>query len=232
MGRPVHYSSEVPQRCQALIDMLAARVDEASDPDGLWGGPLKTTFLLAMATPMVVLPMERIFKPADGNAGVADDTALDPRLRDEVWSVLGDEATFAAAPFFREGAWRYVASAVPFEVGRDWPGTRLEALASDAALAAAAGAKARTILTTLRNALAHGGVTYLDAEGGHTFFATNRLGFASRYGSGVGTRFRLLSISVADFKAFLQGWADWLKESGVDGVLEGSGPGHFDIAAE
>ena len=59
MGRPTHYSSEIPIRCQALIAMLRDKVQEESDPDGRWGGPLRTTFLVAMATPMVVLPIER-----------------------------------------------------------------------------------------------------------------------------------------------------------------------------
>ena len=146
MGRPVHYSSEVPQRCQALIEMLSARIDEAADPEGLWGGPLKTTFLLAMATPLVVLPMERIFKPARARAGAADDTGLDPILSERVATLLGEDELFAAAPFFRARAWRYLASTPAFPVAGDWPGDRLAALAGDAALEAAASATARTIL--------------------------------------------------------------------------------------
>ena len=122
MGRPVHYSAEVPARCQALIDMLIGHVEEDSDSQGRWGGPLKTTFLLAMATPMLVLPIERIFKPQDPNKPfAADDIELQPELGERVASIFGPRREFASTPFFEPGNWTYVASCDGFEVGRNWP---------------------------------------------------------------------------------------------------------------
>lgn len=233
MGRPVHYSSEIPMRCHALIEMLSQRVDEASDPDGRWGGPLKTTFLLAMATPMVVLPIERLFKPLVwGRGAIANDQAMDQALDARVQRQLGRGRPFQDAPFFQADAWSYVADIEAFEVGGAWPDRALIALASPKARQAAAITGAGQILVALRNSLAHGGVTYLDQDGRHTQFATNMLGFASLARQNDLTRLRLLRVSVAAFEQFLGLWAAWLKSSGVSDQLEQSGPGYFEYAAE
>jgi len=232
MGRPLHYSSEIPVRCQALIEMLGPLVQEQSDPDGKWGGPLKTTFLLAMATPMLVLPIERLFKPAvKGKQGVANDVELDPGLAAHVVEHLGPGRRFGDAPFFRGGAWAYAATE-PFEVGKQWPRHALEVLAQAGAKQAAADAGAGEILSAIRNSLAHGGVTYLDAEGGHTLFATSMLGFASHGWSEKKIELRLLRIAVPAFEEFLSLWATWLASSGVADRLGDSGPGYFEHAAE
>lgn len=212
--------------------MLGERVDEESDPDGRWGGPLKTTFLVAMATPMLLLPMERLFKPArPKHQGVADDRELDPHLAQLVIGQLGPAEAFGAAPFFEPDAWAYIPNIDPFNVARNWPRRALDVLASRYALQAAAEAPARDILLALRNALGHGGVTYLDRHGRHAEVATNMLGFASfaRHGA---PELRLLRVSVPAFQAFLGLWAQWLSASGVIDQLGQRGPGYFEFAAE
>ncbi len=233
MGRPTHYSSEIPVRCQALIAMLRDKVQEESDPEGRWGGPLRTTFLVAMATPMVVLPIERLFKPVvQRRAGVANDAAVVPALDDQVAGALGRGKAFRDAPFYHPGAWSYVADIEAFEVGANWPEAALRALAAPEAAQAAAVADAGQILVALRNSLAHGGVTYLDVHGGHTAFATNMLGFASLVRPNDPNRLKLLRIPVPAFEEFLARWAAWLEASGVVRHLERSGPGYFEYAAE
>lgn len=232
MGRPRHYSAELPIRCQALIEMFGPAVQEDSDPQGRWGGPLKTTFLVALAAPMIALPIERLFKPArPHHLGLADDRELDPQLAAMVADVLGPAQSFEAAPFFEPGAWTYIPTLAPFEVGRDWPPRALEALRSESAARAAAEAPARDILLALRNALSHGGITYLDQNGDHADFATNMLGFAS-FARPHHPEFRLLRVEVPAFESFLGLWSKWLSSSGVLEQLEDRGPGHFDYAAE
>ncbi|WP_296164716.1 hypothetical protein [uncultured Brevundimonas sp.] len=232
MGRPRHYSAEIPARCQALIEMLGTAVEEASDPNGRWGGPLKTTFLMAMATPMIALPIERIFKPArDNHEGVADDRELDPDLSGQVAHELGPARPFGSAPFFERGAWAYIPTIGPFNVAGDWPARALVPLRSAAAAEAAAEAPARVILLALRNALSHGGVTYLDRNGGHADYATHMLGFAS-LARARHPELRLLRVGVPEFETFLRLWANWLSSAGVIDQLERRGPGHFQFAAE
>ena len=197
-----------------------------------WGGPLKTTFLLSMATPMLVLPIERIFKSVvKGRPGVADDASLDPRLDARVTEVLGPGRPFERAPFFEAGVWHFVTHSDVFNVGGHWPIEILRMLASAEAETCARNADAAEILIVLRNALAHGGVTYLDREGGQTEAATNMLGFASRTGGAKPRGLRTLRIPVVAFQAFVTGWADWLTRSGVADELNNRGPGYFEQIA-
>jgi hypothetical protein len=108
-----------------------------------------------MATPMLVLPIERIFKPSGRNhRGIADDRALDPLLADLVLQDLGPERKFGAAPFFQADDWTYVPDIEPFDVARDWPRPVLQALSSGEAIGRAADARACEILLALRNSLA------------------------------------------------------------------------------
>ncbi len=86
---PEHYGRDIAQRCQSLVRELLPVVKNGLDHDDRFGGPLSTTFLLALATPMIVLPIERIFKPANPRANnAADDRHLDPALAQDVVEVL------------------------------------------------------------------------------------------------------------------------------------------------
>lgn len=231
MARPVRYSSEVPMRCAQLIKMLGPHVDEHSDPNGPWGGPLRTTFLMAMAGPMIILPVERIYKPMFARAGVASDVLIDPNAGRRVTEALGPDKRFGDAPFFVEAEWSYVHRIRSFPVGNSWSEKALTQMASAHAFRDAADASAADIILLLRNALAHGGVAYLDIDGRQTESATNMLGFAgfSRRGEG---DLSLLRVAVPAFEIFLQRWAAWLSDAGVKQLLERAGPGHFDVLGD
>ena len=56
MGQPGHFSQELPQRCLHLIDELYQHAEETFAPNDGHLGPLTTTFLLAMAIPIITLP--------------------------------------------------------------------------------------------------------------------------------------------------------------------------------
>jgi hypothetical protein len=51
---PEHYSRDVAKRCHNLIRHLMPLIAQGLPDDAEFGGPLCTTFLLAMATPMIV----------------------------------------------------------------------------------------------------------------------------------------------------------------------------------
>ena len=202
-------------------------------PEDGFNGPLKTTFLLAMATPMLVLPLERIFRPAVwGARGVADDLALDEALGGRVADVLGGRRSFGESPFYRHGAWAYVDTCSAFEVGRNWPAKSLDVLASEQAVTNAQVAPASDVLMVLRNGLAHGGATYLDRDGRHALAATHMLGFAGFPSRHDKKHLRLLRVGVEDFQVFLGLWAAWLRDSGAADAMQALGPGYFDVAAE
>jgi hypothetical protein len=175
---PEHYSRDVAKRCRSLIRNLMPLIANGLPDDGQFGGPLFTTFLLAMATPMVLLPIERIFKPGSGREGAADDRVLDPALAVRVADILAPEKSFGTAPFAGASGWAYVHSYAPFNAADTWPRTLLTALADPQAAKDAKAADAGRILLDLRNALAHGGITYLDKEGQNTEGPAAMLAFA------------------------------------------------------
>ena len=214
MGLPNHYSRDIVIRCESLIRHLLPKIDEGLPDDVRFGGPLRTTFLLAMATPMIVLPVERIFKPGNpGAVQAGDDRQLDPALAAELAGVLGNSRDFGDAPFAEAGAWSYVQAYKPFDIAGVWPDELLAALAGQQAYDAARTAPAHRILLDLRNALAHGGVTYLDEFGRNSVDQAAMFAFVS-----AATRnrqishFNVLRVSENDFGAFLIAWADWLRQ--------------------
>lgn len=226
MSRPEHYSLEIVTRCERLVERLTKRVD--GDPKLVddWGGPLRTTFLLAMSTPMIVLPMERLFRPLFSKAGVANDTELDIKLADRVRDTLGPGQNFSQAPFFEAESWAYLAAAPTFPVARAWPEETFAQLAAPESFIAAANAPASDILECLRNALAHGGIVYLDQHGRQTDAATNMLGFASYTRDRKGLQ--LLRISVDGYQRFLRAWSNWVSERQIENKLAEAGPGWFE----
>jgi hypothetical protein len=82
------------------------------------------------------------------------------------------------------------------------------------------------IVGCLRNALAHGGVAYLDDRGRQSDDATAMLGFASRP-DGKRSALRLLRVSTDAYQRFLALWSGWLADTGVETVLTHDGPGWF-----
>lgn len=227
MGRPSHYSAELPRRCAALIEGLSDAVD-ALTAAPRWGGPLRTTFLVSMATPMIVLPFERLFQPGVRQIeGVGNDLLLDPDLDARIRTELEPGRRFDATPFFLADAFSYAPKVRRFPIGSDWSLEVLESLGAEAAFAAAGAADAADILSILRNALAHGGVTYLDRDGRQVNAATAMLAFASFVSRKDRDHLRLLRISVPAFERFLSLWAGWLTASGAADRMEHDGPVYF-----
>jgi len=225
MGRPKHYSAEIATRCQRLIESLSTRVEGDDDLAKEFRGPLRTTFLLAMATPMIVLPMERLYKPIIARRpGVADDTELDEAVAGRVLETF-DGRRFGETSFFIPDRWSFVDARPIFPVAVSWPSDAFNELNEPEAMRAAEQAPAKDVMECLRNALSHGGVAYLDKHGRQEEDATNMLGFAS-YPTGRRTEeLRLLRISVDGFQEFLGLWARWLSDNGVETVLSDGGPG-------
>jgi hypothetical protein len=91
---PGHYARDIVERCDSLITSLLPVVQRESD--ARFGGPLGTTFLVAMSTPMILLPVERMLKPIARDA-VADDRAVDPTLGKAVADVLSQTTRFGDA---------------------------------------------------------------------------------------------------------------------------------------
>lgn len=236
MGIPTHYSQDLPDRCLQLIRSLWPAVQEVRAEGQEHLGPLTTTFLLAMANPILVLPIERIERHRGKEiGGYVNDRPLDRGLAEEVDRVLGS-GPLNGCPFFVPRHWRY--SSIPFKhqnFALEFPWALKEQLDQDAALDAAAQLPASKWASCLRNALSHGGVSYLDAyglanHGGETEMLAFVCAKYPKYPKGhllQGRRdssqppeaLEVLRIAEADFGTFLTLWVRWLKESGFSRAL-------------
>jgi hypothetical protein len=226
MGRPAHYSLEIVARCRNLIAELEPIVRAGLKSDKKEGGPLTTTFLLAMATPMIGLPIERIFKAQEGNL-VADDSELNPDLSNEVRRVLDGKLKLEKAPFSKDIDWRLLRNVKPFNIAVWESAEHFAALSNNDARVAANSTPADFMLRHLRNALAHGGIVYFDGDGRMNDTKAEMLGFVSAkkdYDTGEITGLHISRMSEADFLRFLLAWADWIAESGVSKVLDADPP--------
>lgn len=232
MGIPYHTSRDVPGRCLWLIDRLFAEVQSISAPDGPSLGPLDTTFLFAMSGLILTLPLERLErhrrKEEAGYQGYMDDRPLDPTSAREIDTVLGDDAPpFEASPFYVPEAWRFasveygpqqnVALALPEELRAG--------LASDEATAAARRMSTRDWANCLRNALSHGGIVYLDADGQQARGSpTEMMGFVSAMYPRGNMRLppeRLIALRTTPplYRSTLERWVSWVQSSGLSEAL-------------
>jgi hypothetical protein len=220
---------EIAARCQDLIDLLIDRTD--SDPKLIerWRGPLRTTFLLAMSTPMLVLPMERLFKPVLRKPGMADDSKLDEAVGHRVRETFAKGRGFQETDFYEPKVWSYIDATRRFPVANAWPSEIFDALDRPDAINAAGAAPPADVLECLRNALSHGGIAYLDKRGRQSEDATYMLGFAAYPAFNRKDELRILRVSVDGYHRFLAAWTRWLTESGIEDKLAHEGPGWFDL---
>lgn len=217
MGNPSNYSLELPERCLALIDELWDDVLGVKGHTDRYGGPLTTTFLLAMATPMIVLPVERMLTWRDKDRN-ADDRQLNEHVAERLREVFDRNPPFSSMPFFSEAdGWRYVYTDQRFNIAHGLRHDLATGLREPSSTLAAGALDGMEAVRALRNALAHGVVGFLDADGFSTHGEiSTMLAFVGEhrvdrkyFGSHV------LRISETGFRAFLHRWGDWLNDTGV-----------------
>lgn len=205
-----------------LIDALLPSVEQVRVPGQSHLGPLTTTFLLAMATPMVLLPLERIKKHRNSPPGAyMNERSLDGSLSDSIDEALGAKQ-FCHSPFFVANHWRF--ATMPYDgenVAEHFPDRLQDGLADPVSGQAAAEMSAEQWSSCLRNALAHGGIVYLDEFGRQAYGGrASLLAFVSaRYPRGDGpqapNQLRALRIAEHHFYTFLHEWTRWLGETGL-----------------
>lgn len=232
MGVPYHTSRDVPGRCLWLIDRLLPHVQTIAAPHDSELGPLDTTFLFAMSTLIFSLPIERLErhrrKEELGKEGYLDDRPLDPSSAREIDAVLGSDGTnFDASPFYISGAWRFasIKYSAGLNLAREFPEELAEGLSADDAIGAANHLSARAWINCLRNALAHGGIIYLDGDGRQARGKpTQMMGFVSAIYPNGNLRLppeRLIALRTtrADYRATLERWVCWVQATGLSDTL-------------
>lgn len=212
-----------------LIDQLwpeATKVRGGERPDL---GPLTSTFLLSMSMPILNIPVERIERQIDKAEGesYADDRNLNADAVKAFEDVIR-RGQLGAAPFYSDGAWRFFAmreGPIP-NISEGIPNNLADALSKDAAVEAARHMPASQWISIIRNAMAHGGIAYLDEHGRSSHgtpvkmyaFVSGKYGkprcqhaeAECRYGLGALEGLNVLRVSETDFRDFLREWARWL----------------------
>lgn len=214
MGNPQNFSLDVPSRCQMLLDDLWPTVSKKGEDGSL---PLNASFLLAISTPMVNLPIERIWKTQNGRAvGHLNDSVLNAGLAQAIKKGIGNSPV-AQAPFYAPDVWRYhylpKSAALPDLSRQGLPAAVETALNSNQASTDAGAQTTETFCSILRNGLAHGGILYLDKSGSMVvrqpvqmfcFVSTKQKDRAV-----IGLHF--LRVGMKDYRAFLALWTKWLR---------------------
>lgn len=215
MGTPQNFSLDVSRRCQMLLEQLWPTVSNRADGKSL---PLNASFLLAISTPMVNLPMERIWKPQNGRAvGHINDSALDASLAQAIKKGIGTTSV-SQAPFYKTGAWRYhymqMVGALPDLSRQGLPNAIHSALASEQAVKDAEVQTTETFCSILRNGLAHGGILYLNKDG-HTVEGAPVQMFcfvSTKQNKGAVVGLHFLRVGMKDYRSFLALWSNWLQK--------------------
>lgn len=219
MSRPQHFSRDLQTRCLHLIKELGPVVAKG-ERAGPFGGPLTTTFLLAMAMPMLLLPFERIVQPASQKRSHGDDRDLDVSLTKRMLGGLG--GPFKNMPFFAAGAWSMVDTQEAFNTAGELPAGPAVALSEQASFDRAANETAADFLEALRHSLAHGGVMYLDQTGNtsHDEDPVAMVAFVSVAYPNNTKHLRVIRVDEGSFKNFLAAWAKWVAFAPVEELLD------------
>jgi hypothetical protein len=191
MGVPDRFVTEYPARCRQLLDMLEG---PARDAD------LVGSFALLVASAAFNIPFARMVEKAHP-LGAPEDKLYD--------AVEGLKKTaFVEAPFWDGAKPAFFCYAKIVNSAED--SVRWHDASGKHPLASTESKDANTVLRTIRNALAHGNVVYLDKNGHET--AGERLvylGFLSKHENGDG--YRVAIFDEETFLAFLKAWIQWLQ---------------------
>lgn len=230
MGLPNNYSIDLPIRCLDLLYLALPVAERDGETAERHRGPLTTTLTLALATPMLVIPIERIQKYLGYEGeGYADDRKISEYLTQRLQQAV-NEKKLKDYTKFAEFDWSFAQTDDLFNSARGLPNSLAKSLSTQEAAGAAREMPFTQFLACLRNALSHGGILYLNEDGQSTHGQASKLCFVSARMSYPRptclhtaarcpkqepelTGLRLLRISEADFRQFLATWVTWLRET-------------------
>lgn len=210
---PERFVVEYPERCLRLLELFEAQARNEK---------LLGSFALLVASAAFVIPYERLRarhpmrKPDEGND-------LNDALRQ-----MDRTERFLRASFWRgadPGAWRFTRIMNSPNNTEHWHDEMgVHPMSADAANSIER-RKAGDVLRVIRNALAHGNVVYLNADGfERRGTEVQFLGFLSRYEEDEDQRaraetYRLVVTTEENFLRFTKKWAAWIASFPRDAEL-------------
>jgi hypothetical protein len=206
-----------------LINELLPTVEAVfADNDRRELGGLTSTFLISMAGPIVILPIERIERHLQkkDREGYADDRRLNPSLSRSLKDMLGG-GKLRRTKFFVPGHWSFSEREADFNIADGLPDDLSADLASKEAFDRAAGLETSKWSSCLRNALAHGGIVYLNEDGRSAYDGgpVKMFCFVSgKYAEKTDEApeaINCLRIREEHFLEFLRRWVAWLENASL-----------------
>jgi hypothetical protein len=188
---PLRFITEFPERCELLISMLENFAREKR---------LLGTFSLLAAAGAFTIPFSRV---AEGDHPLGNK---EPEIEKAIKGLK--KVNFLEAPFWPKKSdifFRYAKVVTDPEIVSNWADEL-----DQHPFFSKEKKDARTVLRTIRNALAHGNVAYLDKNGREIPESrVEYLGFISRHDDEVSHR--VVIFSEESFIQFLKVWLAWLQ---------------------
>jgi hypothetical protein len=121
-----------------------------------------------MSVPIINLPIERIERHRNAkNVGYPDDRCIDSRVATVVLDKLGGQR-LSKTPFYLPNEWSFATYSNPFfNIAKSIPDDLVAELGSEEAALRAGRMPVSQWCSILRNAMAHGGIAYLNESGLH-----------------------------------------------------------------
>lgn len=190
---------DLPKRCLKVLE----KCSPVAEREGV-----EVTLMLMVASTGFLIPFERL-RPQ----GNHDRTAHDRKVFSQKASRLSElfNANFLTSTLHAEGATRWEQGEVESDEGNptSWVGWKdRTVLAEDV--------KAEYVLTTLRNALAHGNIRTVEDPIRHLMFLS-----AKNYRN-VAEGYSFVSMSPADFHGFLVAWFTFLVDQDIPQEVVGN----------
>lgn len=213
MAIPTNFSLEVPQRAHGIICKFYDR-SIGSEEMRL---PSKATFLLSASMPIVIVPFERIKK-------YTSRTVHNKKLKGEINKIFKPRQKICKKDFFEQNLWQYVScnERKGFQnlATKRLPSDIVKKLDLQKAKESAGELTTLNFFRNLRNALAHGGVLYLN-EHGRSYHGDIVRGFVfvSRNDRENPAEFHILRIKMDDYRNFLKLWVAWMDKDPFNEII-------------
>lgn len=207
---PQRFSTEVPRRMRQLLDAMYPMA-EVHD--------LTTSFTLMVAMPLLMIPLERTAMRRGGPNAISDvgtATRFVQAMRQLNRSLFWNEFLRNPDELHR---WRFTEIARKIDRPSQWRDSLARHPMEHGARNDIKEQTVENVLLTLRHALAHGNVVYLDEDGSeepgrrvtHMAFVSDGIRGSSGY--------RVVIVEEKAFVEFLKAWADWLANYNIDSSL-------------
>lgn len=208
---PERFCTEIPQRMMRLLDAIQPIAQQQD---------LTTSMALMVAMPLLMIPLERTTtrrgEPVNAINDVHDARSFVAALRQLKGQPF--HKAFLQRPD-QLVQWRYLEVAKNIDHPSEWRDSLDRHPLRRGAQNDIKEQNVENVLLTLRHALAHGNVVYLNEDG---YEAPNRrvthLAFVSEGRSRVGA-YRVLIVEENAFVEFLKAWAKWVSRFNMDSTL-------------